>query len=186
MEKNILNKKYNIINTMEQSTSNVDVYNLNNKWTLWFHHVDDPNWSEESYIKIHDIDSIADFWNVVNTIKDFTNGNFFLMRSNIFPRWEDINNLDGGYWSIRVLKADSNKKWINLMMLLIGETITEKHEHINEINGITISPKINNCVIKIWNRNSAKKELGMLSKSNMFNNSDVLFRAHQEHNDFQK
>jgi hypothetical protein len=38
----------------------------------------------------------------------------------------------------------------SLVYLCCGETLTTKPEHYKHINGITISPKKNFCIIKIW------------------------------------
>jgi len=162
-------------------------YKLNNNWILWFHHPNDNNWSEESYIKVAEITSIKDFWMIVKTIPDFLHGMFFLMRSDVFPRWEDINNLDGGYWTFRILKKDADKIWQDLMKALIGETLTERHKDIDGITGISISPKVNNCILKIWNKNAVNRDIGMLCKNIPgLNYMESMYRKHQDHENFQK
>lgn len=163
------------------------IYELNTNWVLWFHHPNDTNWEEESYIKIADINSLKDFWNVVNTIPNYLFGMFFLMKTNVFPRWEDINNLDGGYWSFRISKDNANKIWIDLMMAVIGETLTERHKDNEEITGISISPKVNNCIIKIWNKNATNRNINMLVKNiSGLVLAESRYNKHQEHENFQK
>ena len=72
----------------------------------------------------------------------------FLMKNNIPPLWEDINNINGGVITYKITKKNADNIWRDLTMGLIGNTLTENQN--NYINGISISPKINNCIIKIW------------------------------------
>ena len=124
---------------------------LSDTWIVWFHHINDTNWNEDSYIKVCELTSIEDYWKLVNTIETYTSGMFFIMRDSVFPRWEDINNMDGGYWSFRLTKKDSDNVWKDVVAYMIGNTLTKNVEDMETINGISISPKINNCIIKIWN-----------------------------------
>ena len=53
-----------------------------------FHDPNSFNWNVESYIDIHDLKTIEDFWIVNNLIHEKVHlGMFFLMRNNIFPLW---------------------------------------------------------------------------------------------------
>jgi len=155
---------------------------LHNKWVLWFHHVNDDNWGEESYMKIHEIETIEDYWKVMNTISTFTAGIFFLMKEDIFPRQEDINNIDGGIWSFKVSKKDADANWRMLIMKVIGRTIVSKDEDNECINGLSISPKINNCILKIWNNNSKNNNINILNGDNLISITlrDGIYRRHQE------
>jgi translation initiation factor 4E len=137
-------------------------YELSEKWILWYHHINDNDWSEESYKKVMEINSLQDFWILNKSIKTVNAGMFFLMREHIFPRWEDINNIDGGHWTFRITKKDTDLLWNKLQCYLIGNTLVKDVEMMKEINGISISPKISNCIFKIWIRDSN------LSNNNIF------------------
>ena len=76
-------------------------------------------------------------------------GIFFLMRDGVFPKWEDSRNINGGCWSIRVSRSEICNTWNELTMAMIGEYLYNKEERNDEINGLSISPKKNFCVIKI-------------------------------------
>lgn len=120
-------------------------YNLNDKWILWYHSVDDNSWTIDDYYKIMEINTISDFWTVFNKISDFTIGMFFLMRANCLPIWETYDKL-------HFIKCKNNKKsyrsqWDNLCKAAIGEIITDRPD---KILGITISPRQKNVVIKLW------------------------------------
>jgi len=126
---------------------------LKHKWVLWFHRVDDDNWKPESYKRVYEIETYEDIIFVFREIPNITSGMFFIMKDGIFPTYEDPKNINGGYWSLRIAKKDSFDTWQKLLYYLCVDRIT-KDERTNEmINGLTISPKINNCIFKIWNNN---------------------------------
>lgn len=163
-----------------------DIYPLSDIWTLWYHHINDNNWLEDSFKKIIIFESLKDYWDIVNNIETVNAGMFFMMRDDIFPRWEDINNIDGGYWTFRVAKKDSDYLWNKLMALTIGNTLTKRIEDMDEINGISISPKINNCIIKIWNRDYNKKSFDIFNEEIRNILGEPLYRRHQDQEDLKK
>ena len=69
-------------------------YNLNTKWYLWFHSLNNTSWNKNSYKKLIQLSNLYDL-KIVNDIllkNHLQNGIFFIMRENIFPRWEDEKN----------------------------------------------------------------------------------------------
>ena len=89
---------------------------------------------------------------------------FFLMRNEIFPLWDSEENKDGSSFSFKILKNDFKKYWNNLSIMVLSETFL-KEEHIDKwdnINGLSISPKKNFCIIKIW-----------LKTKDLFNNDNI-------------
>ena len=109
---------------------------------------------------------------------------FFLMKNDIFPKWEDINNIDGGTWSYRVTKKESDEVWNIFSSSVIGMSITKNEDDMKFINGISISPKINNCIIKIWNNNSHESD-GSIFIEKLLNIklNEGLYRKHQDQHD---
>ena len=136
-------------------TSNKLKTKLNSIWVLWYHSPDDDSWSIDSYNQICVFDTIEDFWILHNKINPIhiQYGMFFIMRKNIDPIWEDSKNKDGGCWSFKLSKKDTYKAWIELGIALISETINIDNEQFMSINGISISPKKNFSILKIWNGN---------------------------------
>ncbi len=126
---------------------------LKYKWVLWFHRVDDENWKEDSYIKVYDIETYEDILFVIQEIPNITSGMFFLMKKGIFPTYEDPENQNGGYWSLRITKKDSYDMWQKILYYICVDRITKDEKMNDQINGFTISPKINNCIFKIWTKN---------------------------------
>lgn len=127
-------------------------HKFSSSWTLWFHKVNVEDWGHDSYVKVVEgIDNIEKFILMTKNINQVTSGMFFLMKDGIFPTYEDEQNIGGGYWSFRVGKGTANNVWFELMASLVGNTLTKKVEDMESINGVTISPKIKNCIFKIWN-----------------------------------
>lgn len=157
---------------------------LSDIWYVWYHHVNDDNWNEDSYTKVCELKTVEDYWKLMNTIDNYTSGMFFIMRESVFPRWEDINNMDGGYWTFRVAKKDSNDIWSHMLAHIIGNTLTKKADDMEIINGISISPKINNCIIKIWNNDYKLNDPNILNDQILgINLSDAIYRKHQDQTD---
>lgn len=130
---------------------------LNDKWCLWYHNPEDKNWKINSYDNIYTFNSIERFWKLHNSMKDgvINSGMFFLMRKGIFPIWEDKHNIHGGCWSYKIPKKNSHDAWIDLSVRLIAEQLCNNS---SSVNGISISPKKEFCVIKVWNQDSKKRD----------------------------
>ena len=128
---------------------------LNHSYTLWFHSSMDNDWSLESYHEILQFQNVKDFFNIndclINRPKMLLNGMFFIMKENIKPMWEDPENKEGGFISWRVEKEDVNDVWENLCALFMSSSFTELEKY--GLNGISISPKKNTNIIKLWIKN---------------------------------
>ena len=159
---------------------------LNSEWNLYFHDPNSYNWGKDSYCKIYTLKDIIDYW-ILNTEIEgkIHQGMFFLMRDNIFPLWDNEDNIKGLNFSFKILKEESKKFWEKLSIAIVSESFL-KEAYINEhkiINGISISPKKNFCIIKIWLKNK-----DLVSSENVkeyFNipeeyTGDLIFKNHSE------
>jgi len=140
--------------------SSLTNFDLKYKWTLWFHKVNDNDWSLESYIKVIDIETYFDLLYILKDLDNITAGMFFFMKDGILPIFEDPHNVNGGYWSLRITKKESYQMWCKIIYLICMDKLikddlkdTSNNSKKNEIHGISVSPKINNCIFKIWNSN---------------------------------
>ena len=152
-------------------------HKLNNKWCLWFHDPLDNNWKIESYKGIHTIDTIESYWNLYSFLnnKIIENSMLFLMRENIDPLWEHKENINGGCWSLKIPKGNMFDIWNNISIALLCESIS--NEDTININGISISPKKNFCIIKIW----TNKNINNIKNLNVINNlsyNGIIFKPH--------
>ena len=139
-------------------------YELNDIWVLWYHSLNEKEWTKDTYTKIIEINSLEKFFYVYKSIPTFNKGMFFLMRKDIFPQWEDESNINGGYWSFKISKSLSDRSWFYLSCCCVGECLTKSISDMDDINGISFSPKINNCIIKILNKSSENNDSSTLTE----------------------
>jgi len=169
--------------------SPTNTHPLNTNWIIWYHNPDDKNWDITSYKSILELKTVEDFLVLINSwdecLPKVTEGMYFIMRKFnkddiIYPRWEDKYNKNGGYWSFKVSDLESGEIWNNLCKILIGEGISELNAM--DINGISISPKKNFCIIKIWNNNSNKMGVDILSSelNKLLNIDEVKYSSHNK------
>jgi len=174
---------YNFENKDVESIENSDELKLNTKWKLWYHSPENKKWDIESYILIKEINDVTEFWNIYTNLipSQVQYGMFFLMRDDILPIWEDVRNINGGCWSFKVSKKDTYNAWIELCMAAVGEKITPDINKTFTINGVTISPKKNFSIIKIWNSDKDISDISVISdKIPNIILSDSLYNAHED------
>ena len=105
------------------------------------------------------------------------------MKDGIMPQWEDSSNKNGGCFSFKVNKPESSIYWFKMVSLVLSNTLGKEQEVNDNITGVSISPKRNYCILRIW--------LG----SNNFNIIDhynlqipqytqIMYKSHIENNDF--
>lgn len=145
----------------EKADTSIDYGNdkvLNSYWTVWVHKTTDQDWTLKSYQKIFTINSIGSFWRFFNNFIAFnkTDYHIFIMREDVAPIWEDVNNKFGGICSLKVdslqkgYKTDiSTEIFVTLAMLLTNETLMKDNK---SLNGISYSVKKRSVFIKLWHR----------------------------------
>ena len=101
----------------------------------------------------------------------------FLMRKGIQPIWEDEKNRKGGCFSYKVNNRSVAYSWKNLSYALLGETLTS-NELSKYVNGITISPKKNFCIIKIWLSSCEYNNPEMIMEIDGLLRHGCLFKKH--------
>ena len=77
----------------------------------------------------------------------------FIMRDGIKPIWEDPKNRAGGCFSYKVSNKNVYEVWKELTYVVVGDTVSNQSSFVTSVSGITISPKKNFCIIKIWMSN---------------------------------
>ena len=135
-----------------------DDYKLQTSWILWNHKLNDNNWKNNSYKNIFEINNLYDYKFLENimTLQNLQNTMFFLMRKDIFPTWEDPDNRDGCCASFKVPLKDIRNIWIQLVIDIIRENIHIDKNKYDIINGISIAPKKEFNIIKIWFKTDIK------------------------------
>lgn len=130
----------------------MSISKLNHNWAKWIHLPHDTNWKLDSYKKITSFNDLETLIKILEYIPDnmISNCMLFIMREKIIPSWEDNNNRNGGCFSYKVSLNNIHETWKTLSLLLVGESLTPNDDLMKTINGISISPKKNFCIVKIW------------------------------------
>jgi Eukaryotic initiation factor 4E len=126
---------------------------LNDTWILYFHDPADSNWDNDSYKKIATISTVEEFVQVFGAFHNmWSKGMFFIFREHSFPTWEHETNCQGGCLSYKINRTDVPKGFFELAAHILGETAIDDGE--KRITGISISPKRNYCIARIWVSNT--------------------------------
>lgn len=124
---------------------------LNSQYIFWCHDIHSKDWSINGYKKLCYINNVSEFWRLFNNLDkmDYKHTNYFLMIHNTEPTWEHPNNRDGGVCSLKVPIDESINIFTNLCMHMV---INKLSKIKGDINGLSICPKNNWAIIKIWNK----------------------------------
>ena len=169
---------------MENSHSLVDPimqqHLLSDEWCLWAHLPHDTDWSLNSYKSITTYKTLEEVICVSESLSPLLVKNcmLFIMRKGITPLWEDPKNRDGGCFSYKVNNKIIPECWKKLTYGLIGETLSNNKKIQKSINGITISPKKNFCIIKIWLENCDYQDASQISSQSGIESQGCLFKKH--------
>jgi translation initiation factor 4E len=155
-------------------------HKLSHQWALWAHLPHDTNWSASSYKRIYDFNTAEEAIAIFETLppKLVMNCMLFLMRKGIVPMWEDTQNRNGGCFSYKVANKEVNQAWKQLSYVTVGETISTNLNVLPHVNGITISPKKNFCIIKIWMANCNFQNAGIIRELEGITAHGCLFKKH--------
>ena len=174
----------NSINNVENPPTNQvpNFHNLNDEWTLWAHLPHDTEWNLNSYKEIMSFNTVEEALTLYETLPDkmIKNCMLFLMRKGIKPIWEDEKNKNGGCFSYKIPNKITIPTWKHSSYKLMGETVTKDNALKNDINGITISPKRNFCIIKIWLSNCNNQNPDKIQDIMGINSQGCLFKKHLE------
>ena len=157
-------------------------HDLLGKWDLYYHLPHDKNWDLSSYkIIASNISSVEEVILLNNkiseTIVKYTM--LFIMRKGITPLWEDPKNRTGGAFSFKVTNKQVYEVWKTLFCAICGETLFIKREYNNHVNGITISPKKNFCIVKIWLDNCLIQDPNNIIDISNLQKQGCLFKKHE-------
>ena len=103
----------------------------------------------------------------------------FVMREGITPMWEDPKNRSGGCFSYKIVNKQVYEVWTTLFYLLCGESLCVDPKLNKHINGITISPKKNFCIIKIWLDTANFQDPNIITTIPNLLKQGCLFKKHE-------
>ena len=145
------------------------MYKLNNEWSCWIHYQNDNNWTIDGYKKITNLKSLHDSVLLIENLHEniIKKTMLFFMKDNVLPLWESDDNINGGSFSYKISNNILINTFKGLLYKILGNTIINDEIMLNNINGISISPKKNFCIIKIW-----IKDKNLLNDYNLTSNKD--------------
>jgi hypothetical protein len=155
-------------------------HNLSDKWTLWAHLPHNTDWTLKSYIPISTFKTLEDAIAVTESLPQalVENCMLFIMKEGITPMWEDQKNRNGGCFSYKVLNKNVVKAWSELTYRVVGGSISNGNAFVKSVTGITISPKKNFCIIKIWMSNCDHQNPSVVSPVKGLQSQGCLFKKH--------
>ena len=125
---------------------------LNNDWTCWIHYQNDNDWTLESYKLISKFSYLKEIALFIENLHEsiIKKTMVFFMKDSILPLWETQDNIDGGCFSYKISNNNIVAIFKILLYKIVGNTLIDDENINNNINGLSISPKKNFCIIKIW------------------------------------
>ena len=166
---------------MQEETETKQISKLNDEWNLYYHLPDDKQWDISSYKFImQNINTLEELISINEKTpeKIVKNCMLFVMRKGITPMWEDEANRDGGCFSFKVANKIVYDVWKALFYSLCGETLSKDVSQAKNINGITISPKKNFCIIKVWLKDCSIQDSSMLINIPNLSKQGCIFKRH--------
>uniref|UniRef100_A0A6C0JM87 Eukaryotic translation initiation factor 4E n=1 Tax=viral metagenome TaxID=1070528 RepID=A0A6C0JM87_9ZZZZ len=167
---------------MDTVSISTQQHSLLGKWNLYYHLPQDKNWELSGYtIIMNDINTVEKVISLNEILHEniVKNCMLFVMREGITPMWEDPHNRNGGCFSYKVINKSVPEVWKNLFYLLCGESLCENSEQMKHVNGITISPKKNFCIIKIWLDTACYQDAGIIVSIPNLSKQGCIFKKHE-------
>ncbi|CAG8438338.1 11335_t:CDS:2 [Funneliformis caledonium] len=169
-------------------------YPLANEWT--FYHDKyvanaTPEEYEENLKSVATVTTVQSFWSVYNNIigpeQLQLRSSLHFMKNGIRPVWEDPHNENGGAWSFRVNKSNSQIVWRELLIrtYIVIHIILD-----DDIFGLTVSSRYNSDIFAIWNKNAnAHENSKVMEKLQKLLEPELqspYYKVHKDHAAFKK
>ena len=161
-------------------SSAMQQHTLSDEWCLWAHLPHDTDWSLNSYKNIYSIKTAEEVIALNDALpaRLVNNCMLFIMRKGITPLWEDPKNRSGGCFSYKVSNKTVYESWKSLTYNLVGESLSNNPKLQQDITGITISPKKNFCIIKIWLSKCNFQDASLINCNSGIDAHGCLFKKH--------
>ena len=169
--------------TQPQQQQYSQTHPLNDKWVLYHHSPSDKDWTLSGYKTVmNNVDTMEKAISINETLTEdiVKYSMLFMMRSGITPLWEDPQNAIGGNFSYKVINKNVFEVWKQMFYLLCGESLCIDKKYNKYINGITISPKKNFCIIKIWLNTMEYQDPNIIVNINNLTKHGAIFKRHGE------
>jgi hypothetical protein len=135
------------------------LYPLKHSYKIYLHNPQDSDWSIESYklmCQFETVDEMVEIFRNLEAFRDkcpIKTGMLFVMKNDILPQWEHEDNVHGGSFCYKISKSLVCQTFKHLVFSMAGNCISADEGFVEDITGVTISPKLGDyCIIKIWTR----------------------------------
>lgn len=155
-------------NNIKKSPSKNNYY-LNSPWKIYIHNLTEKDWSLDSYKFVYQIETISDFWTFFNQVKDFRKFNYYVMRGDIKPVYEDPENKNGYSYSYIIPGRKVTETFVDVLVKMLSENLVDEYNSY-ELCGISLTPKIKGIsILKIWLKNKDNVLQLNLNNENLMN-----------------
>ncbi|CAG8470702.1 2925_t:CDS:2 [Paraglomus brasilianum] len=147
-----------------------EIHPLHFTWVFWFMHRAPgskiTNY-EQSMKKIAAFSSIEDFWAVYSHLRrphGLPNiSDYHLFKQGVRPVWEDVTNINGGKWIVRLRKGLASRYWESLVMAVIGD----QFDVGTEICGAVLSIRSSEDILSLWNQSAREGRINLKIRDTM-------------------
>ncbi|TGZ85508.1 translation initiation factor eIF4e [Ascodesmis nigricans] len=174
-------------------------YPLRHEWVFW-HERNNPDATEEEWAdqlkEVTQINTVQGFWQVFNNFPFVTlalRDSLHLFKKNVKPIWEDPRNTNGGAWTFRVPKQQSQEFWKEALMMAIGEILQDVVEKGDDICGVSISIRFKSHLVSVWNRDGNNETSVNAIQTTILENlpdalkpqpQNIYYKKHSAHKSF--
>ena len=158
-------------------------HKLSSRWDMYYHLPHNPSWELSSYKRIFSgIETVEQVILLNHTIPEniVKSCMLFVMREGIAPMWEDPKNRSGGCFSFKISNRNVFEVWKNVYYALVGGHLFKSRDLEHKINGITVSPKKNFCILKIWLSDCNTQSPDVIADIHGLMKGGCLFKHHLE------
>jgi len=192
--------------SVDTSNASDSKHYLGSSWTMYYRANKKNDTAHEHNLnsletqKLAKFDTIEDFWSVTNHMKLPLNiqkrvgPNVMCFRDDIFPEWEDPENLGGGSWGLiltnKYHRGMLNELWLETLMACIGEIL----DHSEYITGIVLQRRQREDRIQLWTKNANEEQIQMtigqhfkkiLNLANLSHGFEEIKICYTRHNDME-
>ena len=128
-------------------------HEIRNHLKMVAHLPHDTDWSLASYVEILTIFTVEEMITLTLSLPPIfvQNCMLFIMKNGVNPTWEDERNRQGGFFSYKLAGEQAIfNAWKVASFALAGGTLSENKTFVDNVTGITISPKKGFCILKVW------------------------------------
>ena len=155
-----------------------NLHEISSMWNVWVHMPNERNWDINSYRSVANINTLEEAIEFSELISDISINKcmIFIMRDGILPMWEDKMNINGGAFSFKVTQKAVPTTFRRMLYRLVGSTLSD---NMNKVHGISISPKKQFSILKVWVGSDAETMKICESEDMSVKGTKAMYRRHK-------